>query len=212
MDNEQTFIYSLSCPDTKAVRYVGKSNNPKGRYARHLINSRGKTYHVCNWISSLLIQNKKPTLSIIETCLKTDWKERETYWIDYLKKAGNDLTNARSGGDGLDFTSQETRQKMSIKKIGNKNNSKFVFTDDHRARMSASAIKKFIDNPELKNAIRENQKKAVLKTRSLTEDQVREIKSMLSAGIKRRIVVEKTGVNERILDKIKQNKNYSWVK
>ena len=32
-----TKIYTLSEPDTKEVRYVGKSNNPQKRYYKHCV-------------------------------------------------------------------------------------------------------------------------------------------------------------------------------
>lgn len=33
---ETTNIYTLSCPISGLVRYVGKSNNPKQRFSRHI--------------------------------------------------------------------------------------------------------------------------------------------------------------------------------
>jgi hypothetical protein len=53
-----TFIYILVDPRNDHVRYVGKSNNPIGRYSSHIA-CRYKT-HSRNWIKSLLNVGQKP--------------------------------------------------------------------------------------------------------------------------------------------------------
>jgi hypothetical protein len=206
-----TFIYGLICPISNDIRYVGKSNNPEQRFKRHLKNAVGNdTHHCANWIRSL--NGKLPLLKIIERCPIHKWKERESFWILKYKSDGAELTNCKGGGDGADFTSAETREKQRLAKIGNSIHKGFKVSEDGKLRMSISAIEKFKLNPELKIAIRENQKKAAAKNRGLSEMQVQEVKKMFANNIRIGNVCKETNISYDVLEKIKQGKNYAWVR
>jgi hypothetical protein len=80
------------------VRYVGKSNNPKMRFSRH-INDPIKTYK-SNWVNYLISQGKLPVLQIIEETDIDHWEEAEKRWIIYFRKIyGDKLTNTTDGGE-----------------------------------------------------------------------------------------------------------------
>lgn len=91
-----TFIYALCDPDTKTVRYVGKSDNPQGRYYNH-IKDKHRTHKVA-WINKLKSQGKKPILTILEEIGHEYWEECEKKWISFYKSDPNiDLTNYAEG-------------------------------------------------------------------------------------------------------------------
>lgn len=94
---KQTFIYGLKDPVTKNIRYVGKSNNPNKRiYEHHQIKRLKTNTHKNNWIKSLIKQNLKAELVILETCYEENWSEREKFWIRNIEN----LTNTLEGGKG----------------------------------------------------------------------------------------------------------------
>lgn len=57
-------------------------------------------------------------MDIIDECDETNWQDREKYWIKIYKDLGYDLTNSSVGGKGGLSPSEETREKMSIAKLG----------------------------------------------------------------------------------------------
>jgi predicted GIY-YIG superfamily endonuclease len=54
---KEVYIYTLSCPLTNDIRYIGQSTNPKVRYRRHISDSKKRKDHKSNWIRSLLNKN-----------------------------------------------------------------------------------------------------------------------------------------------------------
>lgn len=102
MERTTTFIYSLSCPISGDVRYIGKSNNPKLRFYKHLQmldNNKDKNF----WIKELLSDESKPILTIVEEVLISEWKDKEKLYIGKFRELGCDLLNSSIGGEGLDF-------------------------------------------------------------------------------------------------------------
>ena len=112
IDTERvTYIYTLSDPVTKEVRYVGKTVNIKTRFNNHC--SAKKKSHSASWILSL--RPLKPELIVIEE-VKENWIEREQFWINKYRTEGYRLTNLTDGGEGslgLIHT-EETINKISI--------------------------------------------------------------------------------------------------
>ncbi len=105
-------IYTLSCPLTGEVRYVGKTNNPKIRFKNHC-EERWRKNRKSNWIKSLRSRSLKPVMEIIEECPEDSWEDSERFWISYLNFLGCNLTNSNSGGDGATLISEETRRRLS---------------------------------------------------------------------------------------------------
>jgi hypothetical protein len=82
------FIYSLTDPITKNVRYVGQTGNPQRRYAGHLYNKRGLSKRV-EWIESLKKIKLKPEMIILEELSEIHkTKERERRWIFHFAQQG----------------------------------------------------------------------------------------------------------------------------
>lgn len=120
-----TFIYALCEPDNEdAVRYIGKSNNPKQRLICHFRDARnGEETHKADWLRKLVNQGKKPVIEILFEVLDKEWQRWERATIRFFKAVGADLVNGTDGGDGVSWPgelhplfgrghSEETKIKM----------------------------------------------------------------------------------------------------
>lgn len=95
------YIYSLSDPETKTVRYIGKTSRLVRRLQTHIRLAPSSKHHAAAWINSLLNRGLKPEMNVIEEIGDdADWSEREIFWIEHFKKSGFDLTNTSPGGLG----------------------------------------------------------------------------------------------------------------
>lgn len=94
-----SYIYSLLCPLTGDIKYIGKTINPKIRFNNHIKEFRGKNKKI-NWIKSLYKKNLLPIMKIIEVVPFENEDEKEIYWINYYKNLGCDLKNMTTGGSG----------------------------------------------------------------------------------------------------------------
>jgi hypothetical protein len=122
------YIYTLSCPETKEIRYVGKTCNLKSRYSNHI--NKFYNNHKSNWIKSLLSKGLKPIMEVIEEVEdELNWEMLEIYWIAQFKAWGFDLTNIDEGGKFINFT-QEVKDKISKANKGRK------WTDEAREKAS----------------------------------------------------------------------------
>lgn len=132
-----TFIYSLEHPLTGEIRYIGKTVNIYERYRRHLRDSINPTIHCHCWIRSLLNDNLKPVIRIIDEVPKDEWQFWEIYWIGQMKAWGCDLTNISKGGEGGQgrkkgtFTDEERKNKSERMKISNP-----MYNEETRKRVS----------------------------------------------------------------------------
>jgi group I intron endonuclease len=98
-------IYSLKCPLTEHIRYVGQTKQKlEKRFSNHIWESKKnkKSYsHKDNWIRKLLKVGLEPIIEIIEY-VESDLNfalEREMFWIKEFKKLGYNLVNATDGGE-----------------------------------------------------------------------------------------------------------------
>lgn len=127
-------IYTLDCPNTGEVRYVGKTINPVKRFKSHLFDKALANRRRSDWIKSLKNNGQRPTMGILEVIENSndfDWQESERFWIDVLRLYGCRLLNLYSGGHGGRIPSLETRQKMSLARKGK------PFSESHRANLAA---------------------------------------------------------------------------
>jgi hypothetical protein len=99
----KTYIYTLSTPDTKEIRYIGKTTNLNRRKHQHFSKKSAlsiRNRKLGNWLLKYLNANVKPIISVIEE-VEENWKEREMYWIAYYKDKGCNLCNLTKGGEGV---------------------------------------------------------------------------------------------------------------
>ena len=106
-----TWIYSLSDPVTLACRYVGKSNDPQKRFARHCRGQRD--YLVTRWINELKIAGKTPKLSLLAEVPRSEWKDWEKAFIFAFRHLGFDLLNMNAGGSGPEAHTEATKKFIS---------------------------------------------------------------------------------------------------
>ena len=117
--NKKVYIYSLSCPKTGYIKYIGKAENPVLRLRKHIEESlRGNNTKKCNWIKSLINNNLKPILNIEDCVNENEWIFWEKHYISLYKSFGFDLKNSTNGGDGCIMSNE------IIEKIRNANKNK----------------------------------------------------------------------------------------
>ena len=118
------YIYSLSEPDTKEIKYIGQTDNINRIYNDHLTNSTNENSTEYNtyksrWIRKLLKNNLKPIISIIESVNTLEESNiMERFYIEKFTNEGFKLTNSYVS-DVTEFSS-ETKYKMSVAKKGKK--------------------------------------------------------------------------------------------
>jgi hypothetical protein len=133
-----TFIYSLSDPDTREIRYIGKANNIQYRLWSHIHEAKNdlRNMHKCNWIKTLLKEDKKPVIEIIEEVSLDCWKDAEIYWIAQFKVWGFNLINKTAGGE-CGVISENC--KLALSKSKNRGHQKGVFkhSEETKAKIRA---------------------------------------------------------------------------
>lgn len=121
------FIYSLSCPETKIVKYIGKTNNINRRLRNHVSNnSLSNSTKKNNWIISLLRRNLIPLIEIIDEVEEYNIDFWEKFYISLFKTWGFELLNGTEGGDGYDWTGRSHNEKSNLKNRMNSPNRKSV--------------------------------------------------------------------------------------
>ena len=141
------YFYTLKCPITNDVKYVGRSVNPDGRYRQHIHSGKceGHKDRKGAWIKSLLDKDLKPIMEIIDKLENyidiEEVKRREESLILEFRKTC-DLKNDRDIVDnGYNF-SKESRQKMSDAQKGKKKINK----DGIETSVDPFELKDFLEN------------------------------------------------------------------
>ncbi len=108
----KVLIYALCHPETKEIRYVGKTKMDTHRRLLGHLEEKGKTRKV-RWVAFLKKQGLLPELIILEEVDEQEWKVAEQQWIIHCRLLGYDLVNLTDGGDGVHNPSEEARQHLS---------------------------------------------------------------------------------------------------
>lgn len=167
------FIYTLTDPRTKVIRYVGKTNNLAVRLAMHLCEKRGT--HKNNWLAQLRDLGLRPIMDVIEECTEETWPERERFWISHFRQMGLPLTNLDSGGNHGRSLCEETKNKIRQKAIGRKQSTESI------AKMKVTKLANL--TPERRENLRQAQ---------LGKKQSKETIARKSASLKGRVLSEET--------------------
>lgn len=146
-------IYALT--DDETVKYIGvTSRELSQRLYQHIWEGKHKkgTYKI-NWIKSLLNNNKKPSIKLIEECTKETWQEREKYWIKYY----NNLTNTLEGGCGIVIKKKPNLHKQKrIVCFNLQTNDILIFNSVNEASIQTNCLRTAIGNV-LKNRSKTSQ-------------------------------------------------------
>ena len=147
---QTTFIYTLSCPTTNEIRYVGKSNDVKNRVKQHIYRVKKLNEYIHDkdiWINELTCKGLKPKIEILDEVLLSEWDYWERFWILIIMSWGFNLTNIRKGGNGYGFHQKETIEKIRKSQSG-KNNAMYgkkskahtgrVLSEEHKKKLSES--------------------------------------------------------------------------
>jgi hypothetical protein len=87
----KTFIYSLSCPYTKKVKYIGKTTGSlESRLSGHNVTTDSR---VSKWARKLFMRGRKPIIEIIDIVSWSESNYWERYWIHQFIAWGFDLLN-----------------------------------------------------------------------------------------------------------------------
>jgi len=160
MNNIKIFFYALIDPRTEKIRYIGRTNNIKYRFTKHIYYAKKNTFpnsHKDNWIRILLSEGLKPKMKVIDEIINEGdlYITREIELIAKYKNEGCDLTNMDKGGTGWEFGNQiakgnhhtEEHKKYMSELHKGKNNPMYgkpspltgkKFTDEHRKKLSAA--------------------------------------------------------------------------
>lgn len=86
------YIYSLSCPVTNEIKYIGQTINLDLRFKEHCSSS---TPGNKKWIKELKANNLKPMMEVVEEIegSKNDLLLAERFWITQFKCWGFNLNN-----------------------------------------------------------------------------------------------------------------------
>ena len=84
--NSQRLIYSLSCPFTSEIHYIGKTTQGMTRPLQHL--SKSHSEKIQEWVNELKFLGYAPIVGVLEYVpLEQDLDGRERWWIQcHLKK------------------------------------------------------------------------------------------------------------------------------
>lgn len=119
------YIYCLVCPDSKDVKYIGRTNDAYARYASHISwgksNRRYDNAKLFDWMNPLINNGKKPVLKILKACPKEKAKFYEKLYFNVYNK-NSELLNAQSLHDKTVFNferliSLKRKHKKTSKEI-----------------------------------------------------------------------------------------------
>lgn len=97
------FIYGLQDPTTSLTHYVGVSVNPKARLRAHISEARSNltvNQNLTIWILRLLLSGKEPVTVTLEETDEENWRYKERFWINKMRKNKQPICNKRKGGEG----------------------------------------------------------------------------------------------------------------
>jgi len=82
--------------------YIGKTKNCR------------KNRHKCKFGKQIIYDY----IDEVNSLDSKDWKPLECFWIEYFRQLGFNIQNKNNGGNGMDFASKETKDKISNNKLG----------------------------------------------------------------------------------------------
>lgn len=237
-------IYALLDPRNEEIRYVGKTEGVlTHRLSVHISDAKcGRDKcHRANWIRSLLRQDLKPSIQLIEEVPDEDWQWYETWWIVYGRVIGWNLTNSTLGGEGISGWkhSDEVRQKISEDKKGKyvgESNPFFGKTHSEEFKHKMSGVKKgSVVSEETRRKMSKSHKGmthteetrykiSVAKkgnrysqgernrTAKIRETDAQEIKKQLSLNVSYAVLAEQFGVSKGIIGHIKTGVTWKHVR
>lgn len=137
-------LYCLVDPSAEGeIRYIGiTSENLSKRLGKHVYEAKtgGKNYR-CNWIRSLLKENIKPEIHLLDSL--PSWEDAcksEIQTIKELREIGYRLVNGTDGGEGsVGFKhTEESKAKLSAAMKGKQTRLGKQHSDETKTKISAA--------------------------------------------------------------------------
>jgi predicted GIY-YIG superfamily endonuclease len=207
----RVFIYFLLDPETRLVRYVGKTENLKARYQSHL--KEKSNCHRSHWIQALARRGLKPVMQIVE-CIDGEhaWQESERHWIAYGKRNGWPLTNNTNGGDGVPGLPEETKARIRAASLGRKYplEIRMEFGKAMRGKHHTEETKAKM------RAVHAGRKitwiaKIAERLRKLTPEQAADVKRRLDAGERVKDIAAELGMHRTSISKVKMGTYFATL-
>jgi GIY-YIG catalytic domain len=142
-------IYALLDPDTRAIKYVGSTNNLQHRLRLHWVQRFYRTTQVATWLRTL---NREPEVWEIQKVSDDQRWLAEEYWTDLLNQVlAYPLLNVVSGrhsvgGRGRVWTEQQRKRLSERRKsagnftaVRGEDNSNAKLTDDNVREIRSSS-------------------------------------------------------------------------
>ena len=146
-------IYLIKCTVT-GKGYVGQCNQIlsngklwgyKKRYVQHIYSSKNGSSNCSKLKNSILKYGENNhTISLITVCLVEEVDEKEIYYINLYQTLHPNGLNLETGGNKHKQLSQETKQKMSLSRMGHPN----YLKDDSGVKISNGLISHWEKNPK----------------------------------------------------------------
>ena len=110
----KVLIYTLTCPITNDIRYVGKTDGElKTRLSAHISAPTSRLNR--KWILILKGFNLKPIIECIDITDDKNAESTEQYWIDQLRSWGYVLHNVDKYHNYVGNTPKDKLPKIAIK-------------------------------------------------------------------------------------------------
>lgn len=219
-------IYVLIDPKTNKIRYVGQTTKQINvRLTNHISKakkSNNKTTHKNTWIKSLLNENLKPIIELIDVVCENDWKTIEKNYISFYREKGCDLLNISEGGDSgyiagkkRIWRSEEDYAKWLYNVRESAKNR--VITDEERKKMSENCKKTHLgrkrsDDTKHKLSVTKIGDKNPMFGKKHSEEVKKKISELHKGKILSEITKKKIGDSKTKKQVVQKNKNNEIIK
>lgn len=213
IQGEWHYIYGLCDPRDGELRYIGKSDQPQIRL-RNQMNERAQT-HRCHWLQELRRLRLRPAQIILDAVPSgSDWRAVEKAYIAAARNAGYHLTNGTAGGDGVPELSGESLRRVRTAWLGRKHRPESLekIGAASRGRYHTAAWRKAMqERMQGREFTAEHRIKIRDANQKLTADQVREIRHLLSDGIRQRDIAACFHIHQGSVSNIARGLTYQHV-
>lgn len=200
------YIYALREKPFGGFRYIGVTNDPKGRYRSHL-NDKSRC-HRANWIRSVLARGGVIEMVVLKKIpFWADPYKFERMWVIYGYERGWNLTNGTLGGEGAAGLSAESREKIRKAWIGRKHTeeTKRKIGLASKGRRHSAVTRKKMSDRHKGRVFSEQHRKRISEAisgvpntkRKISVEQAIEIKRRYNSGESRNALAAEFGINPR---------------
>lgn len=106
-------IYGILDPRDGTLRYVGKANDARKRFAGHMRETRCRT-PLYDWLAKMRAAGLTPTYVVLLECERDGWEAHEIKAIADARASGARLLNVADGGE-QPYCSPEVRRASANK-------------------------------------------------------------------------------------------------